>query len=295
MADEKYFDRLMLQYYQVLNNAWKKEIKEAATQAIRMLADMPKSERIDKRKVDQLMDIITQNMGNDFAALVNSETKAYVERSLRIGINEVKTMPSAKISIGLWGIADQHLATTIQQQNLFWIGNHFGADIQADFKATLTNAIEQGFTKDMLADALKTQFSDLGNQSQVYWQGLAEHTALRIREFGRLSGYEKAGAKGYRLINPMDDRTSEICFVLVSQNKVYPLDVALEVRDNLMAIDMNKEGLEGARDQIKAIAPWVSPKQIQYDDNGDPKGVSGAHTPFPPFHWKCRTQTEIVV
>jgi hypothetical protein len=290
-----YFDRMMLEYYQVLNNAWRKEIKEAARTAIGLLSEMPKAERVDRSKVDMLLTAINQNLGDDFMMAVSSETKAYVERSLRLGIQDVKTSAKARISIGLWGIKDQALSAQVQKQNLFWIGQHFGADISDDFRETMTKAIEQGYTKEMLADALRTSFSDLGEKGSVYWQGLAEHTALRIREFGRLSGYEKSGAHGYRLVNPMDSRTSEICYALVSQNRVYPLDVALEVRDNLMAIDVNAEGLEEAREQIKALAPWVKESQIERDKDGNPTGVSGAHTPFPPFHWKCRTQTEIVI
>jgi len=226
---------------------------------------------------------------------VSAETKAFVERSLRLGIQDVKTQAKVRINIGLWGIEEQALVAQVQKQNIFWIGQHFGADISQDFRDTLTKALEQGYTKEMLADALKERFSDLGDKGAYYWQGLAEHTALRIREFGRLSGYEKAGAKGYRLVNPMDNRTSEICWALVSQGKVYPLDVALEVRDNLMTIDVEKEGLEEARERIKALAPWVKESQIERDKEGNPVGVSGAHTPFPPFHWKCRTQTEIVI
>lgn len=290
-----YYDRMMLEYYKVLNNAWKREIKEAARAAIGMLTEMPKAERMDKRKVDLLLEVINQNLGDDFMMEVSSETKAFVERSLRLGIQDVKTQAKVRISVGLWGIEEQALVAQVQKQNLFWIGQHFEADISQDFRDTLTKALEQGYTKEMLADALKESFSDLGDKGAYYWQGLAEHTALRIREFGRLSGYEKAGAKGYGLVNPMDFRTSEICWALVSQGKVYPLEVALEVRDNLMAIDVEKEGLEEARERIKALAPWVKESQIERDKEGNPVGVSGAHTPFPPFHWKCRTQTEIVI
>ncbi len=289
------FDRMMLEYYRVLNNAWKRELREAAYLAIQMLSDMPKDERLETRNVNALMEIINQNLGNDFMMAVGAETKAYVERSLRLGIQDVRTQAKTKISIGLWGVQDQQLASQLQSQNLFWIGQHYGADISDDFRNTLTQAIEQGHTKQQLADALKAQFNDLGDKGQHYWQGLAEHTALRVREMGRLSGYEKAGAQYYRLVNPMDERTSEICWALVSENKLYPLDVALEVRDNLMDIDVNAEGLEESRDRIKALAPWVKDSQVEYDDKGNPTGVSGAHTPFPPFHWKCRTQTEIVI
>lgn len=290
-----YFDRMMLEYYQILNNAWKREIREAARSAIGLLTEMPKAERVDKRKVDLLLEVINQNLGDDFMMAVSSETKAFAERSLRLGIQDVKAQAKARISIGLWGIEEQALVAQVEKQNLFWIGQHFGADISQDFRDTLTKAIEQGYTKEMLTDALRESFRDLGEKGSYYWQGLAEHTALRVREFGRISGYEKAGAKGYTLVNPMDNRTSEICWALVSQGKVYPLDTALEVRDNLMTIDVNKEGLEEAREQIKALAPWVKESQIERDKEGNPVGVSGAHTPFPPFHWKCRTQTEIVI
>jgi hypothetical protein len=59
---------------------------------------------------------------------------------------------------------------------LFWIGNHFEADVRQNFADTLSTAIEQGYTKEMLADTLKDQFNDLANRSSNYWQRLAEHT-----------------------------------------------------------------------------------------------------------------------
>jgi hypothetical protein len=64
--------------------------------------------------------------------------------------------------------------------------------------------------------------------------------------------------------------------------------------ENLNNIDMTKVGLEEAREHIKALAPWVKDSQIIRDKNRNPIGVSGPHTPFPPFHWRCRTQTEMV-
>ena len=89
----------------------------------------------------------------------------------------------------------------------------------------------------MLADTLKDQFNDLADRSSHYWQELAEHTALRIREFGRLQGYKKAKARYYKLVVILDDRTSDICRALAAQDKVYPLNDAIEVMDNLMALD----------------------------------------------------------
>jgi hypothetical protein len=287
----QYYDQIMLEYYRVLNNAWKTEVKDAAYLAIQMLSDMPRSEKVSKTQIDKLMDIINTQLGDDFASQVNEPTKAYIDRCIRLGLRDTQVQAPIKTSIGLWGIEDQHLSSTIQKQQIFWLGNHFDADIRQNFADVLSKAIDQGYTKEMLTETLKQQFSDIGEKSQAYWQGLAEHTALRIREFGRLQGYKKAQAKYYKLVVILDDRTSDICRALAAQDKVYPLNDATDVMDNLMALDTKSNSLDDARDYIKALAPWVSNDQIVYNSNDEPIGVSGAHTPFPPFHWKCRTTT----
>ena len=66
-----YYDKLMLEYYRVLNNAWKAEIKDAARLAIQMLSGMPRAEKLNKDSIDKLMGIINTQLGDDFAALVN--------------------------------------------------------------------------------------------------------------------------------------------------------------------------------------------------------------------------------
>ncbi len=136
--------------------------------------------------------------------------------------------------------------------------------------------------------------ANVAGKSAAYWQDLAEHIALRVREFGRLQGYKKAKAQYYRLVVILDDRTSDICRALAAQNNVYPLNTALEAMDNLQSLNTRASSLDDARDYIKALAPWVKDDQVVYNDEDEPIGVSGAHTPFPPFHWRCRTTTEIV-
>jgi len=289
-----YYDQLMLEYYRVLNNAWKTEVRDAARLAIQMLSDIPKSEKLSKTQIDKMMDIINTQLGDDFAAQVNEPTKAYIDRCVRLGLRDTQVQAPVKISVGLWGIEDQHLSSTIQKQQIFWLGNHFEADVRQNFTDTLTQAIEQGYTKEMLTETLKQQFSDITDKSQAYWQGLAEHTALRIREFGRLQGYKKTQAKYYKLVVILDDRTSDICRALATQDKVYPLNDAIEVMDNLMELDTKSNSLDDAREYIKALASWVKNDQIVYNNQDEPIGVSGAHTPFPPFHWKCRTTTIVI-
>jgi len=59
-----YYDQLMLEYYRVLNNAWKTEIKDAARLAIQMLSDMPRAEKLNKNTIDKLMGIINTQLGD---------------------------------------------------------------------------------------------------------------------------------------------------------------------------------------------------------------------------------------
>ncbi len=109
----------MLEYYRVLNNAWKTEVKDAAYLAIQMLSDMPKSEKLNKNQIVKMMDIINSQLGDDFASLVNDPTKAYIDRCIRLGLIDTQVSVPVKTSIGLWGIEDQHLSSTIQKQQLF--------------------------------------------------------------------------------------------------------------------------------------------------------------------------------
>jgi len=58
-----YYDQLMLEYYRVLNNAWKTEIRDASRLAIHILSDMPRAEKFNKNSIDKLMGIINTQLG----------------------------------------------------------------------------------------------------------------------------------------------------------------------------------------------------------------------------------------
>jgi len=286
------YEKLMLKYYQVLNNAWSEKVKESAKKAIRMLIQM--KGRFGKDNIQDMETVINTILGEEFASIVRQENQIFIEKFFQLGLKDVENEVSSGLGIGLYGLSDAKQTAILARQQHFWVGNHFGADISRRFSESLYEALDKGYTIEKLRDVLSEQFYDIRNKGKAYWQGLAEHTALRVREFGRLAGYEKAGARGYKLINPMDNRTSPICWALVSQNKIYPLDRALEVRDKLLSIEMKEGSLEKAREQIKALAPWGKESNVVYDDEGTPIGITGEITPFPPFHWKCRTETRIV-
>jgi len=101
-----YYDKLMLEYYRVLNNAWKTEIRDATRLAIQMLSNMPRAEKFNNGSIDKSMSIINTQLGDDFAALVNEPTKAIIDRCVRLGLRDTQVQAPTKTSIGLWGIED---------------------------------------------------------------------------------------------------------------------------------------------------------------------------------------------
>jgi SPP1 gp7 family putative phage head morphogenesis protein len=156
----------------------------------------------------------------------------------------------------------------------------------------LTQSIENKWTKSTLASELQTHFSDLIKGGKPYFEGLAEHTSLRVREFARLTNYQKCGAKYYQIVAVLDDRTSDICRAL--DGKIFPLNVAIDTMNAMFQVaDMND--IDDAKAHLKRLAPFVSEKQIEYNDQDEPVGIHGSHTPFPPFHWRCRTRTIMIL
>jgi len=116
----------MFEYYKVLNNAWKKEIREAALFSIKALSDIPKHERINKKHINDILEVIKINLGDDFASEVANDTKAYLKRCVMLGIQDSEVMAKtnkikvpSSVSIGLYGLKEQKLVNTLAEQNLF--------------------------------------------------------------------------------------------------------------------------------------------------------------------------------
>ena len=72
-----------------------------------------------------------------------------------------------------------------------------------------------------------------------------------------MQGYKKAKVRYYKLVVILYDLTSNICNALAAQDKIYPLNDALEVIDNLMAFDLKSNSLDDARDNNKTLASWI--------------------------------------
>lgn len=133
-----------------------------------------------------------------------------------------------------------------------------------------------GFFKEVAKD-FANKFEDITNKGYDYFEGLAEHTANRVRELGKVTGYEKAGIMKYEIRAIMDDRTSDICQAM--NGKIFEVAAAVDFRDTILSLDNPED--------IKNAAPWRSGSEIKgIPDNEMPVGME-----LPPYHWRCRTLT----
>jgi len=284
---EKYFDKLMDEYYSVLINSWSDSVKEASRVAIKTITDLKPHQKADEKFLKDLEIVIRQQLGEDFAHALDTKVKTFSEVTYRLSGQEAQ-FKNVKFS---FTPTDYKNIEMIKKQQVFWLANHYDGKISDRLAEILTQSIESKWTKVELAQELQFHFKDLVKKGMPYFEGLAEHTSLRVREFARLNNYAKLGAVKYQIVAVMDDRTSDICRAL--NGKVFEVKLALETM-NAMFDTPEFTTIEEAKSRLKKLAPFISDDQIEYDKDNVPIGINGEHSIFPPFHWRCRSRTIMI-
>lgn len=285
---DRYFQKLMTDYYLVLINAWDEKLKESARYAITQLAALGPSQRVNEQFLADLDYVIRQKMGKDFVSALDADVKTFCELTYKSSSQESQ-FAGMKFS---FTPADQRNIEVLHDQQSFWLRNHYDDMIAKRINSILEESIEGNYTNRELAQMLESEFSSLVQGSRVYYEGLADHTALRIREFGRLKNYERFEAQYYKIVAVMDNRTSDICRAL--NGKIFPLEPALKSMNAIFEVHEKYTNFEEAKEHLKRISPFITEDQVEYGANGQPQGVRGMSTPFPPFHWRCRTRTVMI-
>lgn len=292
---DRYYDKLMGAYYKVLVNTWDGKRKEALRTAISMLSSMPRESKVNERMVLAVEDAIAQVMMTDFGMDINKATRGMTEQSYRIGLTESRGTGQAEVrdlgvNIGFGGM-DSRYEQVLNTQNLFWLQNHHQDGLGKNIMDMTATAMREGLTYAEYGAQLKTTFEESVKGSVAYYEKLALHSMQKVREIGKITGYEKAGATAYQILAVMDEKTSDICIAM--NGKVFPLQQAIQTRDAMLSVDL-AAGPEAAKEYLKEVSPWIKESQIVYNNDNVPIGVDGAFTPFPPFHWGCRTTTVMI-
>lgn len=161
----------------------------------------------------------------------------------------------------------------------FWIGESYSKQLNERLEKLTEEILKQGLGRIQAGELIWSHFESEYNKTRSYWELMAEHTVTRSREFGRLSGFEKAGVEFVKVDAIIDSRTSFICRNL--DGRIIEVSKLIDQRTNLLKARSVEE--------VKTLAPWYSKKEIIKHIAGTPDNKLPSGVGCPPYHAFCRT------
>lgn len=217
--------------------------------------------------------------------------------SLQYGVPSIvvaKAVPkSAKGSIKLaFDVQDERAIDKLSKQELWWIGDTYkqvAPTIREAVEPKVIAGLSRKLGGEMVAKAVQERLDDFRipdgfkGPSERYFEGLAANSVTAARVTGQLGSFMKLGVTTYELVNPMDNRTSDICAELNG--------TTFQVAE--AGAQMEKLGKAQTPEQYKVIKPWLSASKISSLAARGVGALTKAGQMFPPFHFRCRTTVDI--
>lgn len=277
--DDKGFDFLYPKLANALTRAWEDNMRRAIANALNVITNLGAG-NLTETDANAIIEALELHVGSEaMVAAVRGPTINLTEAFYRTGMLEVGK------TIGVdtkFGEPDLRTLAIVQRSNLFWIGNSWNAYTDDLFRKTLTDYINQGLSRQQLVTRFKADFAGLSDRGINYWNVLADHTATKSREMGRVDAYLEAEVEYVQIRAYLDSNTTQICRTM--HGKIIPVTQLVEQRDNyLQAVSQ--------RDVPAATRAWHM--WSNKDDLSKLTGPVPKNTGLPPYHFRCRTITVI--
>jgi hypothetical protein len=272
------FDRLALELKDAYARAWDDAGRAAVIAALDTLRELGPG-KLTESDTAAIIATLRQRMGPDaMMGLLHEPVVSLSDGLWRLGPHEVGA--SAGVDLGFMS-ADLEAIALVTDANLYWIANSWNSYTDGLFRGALTDYFREGMTREQLAERFASDFAGLSQRSIHYWEMLADHTATKTREIGRVTGYERAGIEAVQVRAHLDDNTTKICRGM--HGKIIPVTAMRgQVDAYLDAVSR--------RDVPAAKASWV-----MHPDDAALDGLSRDALPVgtatPPYHFRCRTIT----
>ena len=270
-------DKLLKDLKKLMTVTWDDQRTKVLDLVINYILDLS-TPSFTATDLEYINNLLSDELGVKLTSLQEDSILQINEKILKLGITEVGNSLDLKLA---FDIADLKASEILGKQNLFWVGNYYNKNLKSDIDDTLRGYFLEGETIDDVAQSFETKFTKLTDKGDYYFEGLAKHTTQTVRNLGKITGYEKAGVKGYRIVAVIDDRTSEICEEM--NGKEFLLQRGIDYRDKMLSV--------GSPEDVKQVSEWLPLEEIQ--------GLEADDLPFsmslPPFHYGgCRTTTEAI-
>ncbi len=285
MANKTKYDKLMAKLYLILLNSSKKQIIQATKDAMRELSSLPKGDKVN----DDVIDGIIKNTHNLLGPMLQDKAATDI-RNLNQTLYIYTQNDVAKkigVSVGTYGNKQKITVEALSKQNLFWIGKHYGPDIDEKLKPKLVEAMNEGWTNKKLSEELNGMFNEL-NRNPKYWEGFAENAMTRTKSIASVEAYEKHNIETAQIVAIMDERTTDICQEL--NGRIISVKKMIEVKNKLLDVQTDGKSSDEVRAEFETIVPfWKDAEDIKGEST---EKIQEEHSGIglPPYHWRCRTE-----
>lgn len=267
------------------NNTARIPVRQAAEQLAALGANPPKDWRAKSTAiVDELERTITEDYGEAVGPAERQAYGRFLAAAYKLGKAETMTPMGWSVAFDL---EDQDAIHGMTNSGMWWIGKAYGAQVPTGQILAVVDqvAIRGGLGREAAGEALEAALGSSFKRGPAYWRGLAATVATRSRTFGALSGLQAAGAVTYEYVNPLDERTSDVCRAL--DGVKFTIRGGIELRDRLLTAQDPEDW--------KAISPWPKPRDLVGPGGGllssaelQAKGIA-----WPPLHFHCRSSIDV--
>lgn len=212
-----------------------------------------------------------------------SSLARYLQGAYRTGKVEVARELGWSVSFRL---ADQDAIAGLVNNGVWWVGKTAltGSTARALGDVAL-GVLEEGLGRREAGLRFAAAVGGVASRSQDYWEGFAAVYVTRSRSFGALSAMVEMGGRTYRYVNPLDERTSDVCRRLAGTE--FTVRESVRLRDRLLGTS--------DPEAWKTIAPWPRADDVLGSDGQvlpaaelQRRGIA-----MPPLHMHCRSAIDV--
>lgn len=304
VSDVAKIARLELRARRLLLDKWRSRTKTAAETAGRIVANGKGASRasISANGIMQRWDgdvdkpyrvliskayRLARKAGHDRATGKSKASLQYI--APKTASTKKAKAPSISMKFGL---VDEDAVDQLSNQEMMWIG-----DVYEGVAPTVTAAIEEAVKLGLsAADAGRAVSKAVANAlgdirvpggyngtDTRYFEGLAANAITNVRVQGQIRSFSNLGVTSYELVNPDDERTTELCHELNGTVFTTAQGIA------------NMEALAEAKtpDEYRTAKPWLPPADVLAMLAKGADVLAEAGQAFPPYHFECRTTVDI--
>lgn len=288
-----------------MSSGWKGAANKAIATEVEALA---KIKDIRREHVDKFLEGLGAKMDKPLTDrqvdLIGRRVRRIYRDAKKLGADQAKV----KFSFNL---RDQRAVSAINRHQVFWVGRFYDRELgkriagvaeeitlKRGFDSrTAGKELRKALQREMglrpggstgIADHIPARYA--GNPD-LYFRGVASTAAHQARSIGKVFAFAEAGIISYRLENPLDRRTGQICQQMAGQ--VFSVSVAVEHANKLVDAETPED--------VKEVQPWLNANKLKDVLRGTKPGsaeateaLAAAGAVLPPFHFLCRTEPMIL-